>query len=47
MDGTWHKTASMGWVNLNTGVLSGGLEKNLDNMSGSSFGLLASGALFR
>ncbi|MCX6928060.1 MAG: LamG domain-containing protein, partial [Verrucomicrobia bacterium] len=26
-DGTWHKTASMDWVNVNTRVLSGGLEK--------------------
>ena len=43
-DGTWHKTASMGWVNVNTRVLSGGLEKNLDQYERQFFGLLSSGA---
>ena len=43
-DATWHKTASMGWVNVNTGVLPGGLEKNLDKYERQFFGLLSSGA---
>ncbi len=43
-DGTWHKTASMGGVNVNTGVLKGGMEKNLDKYERQFFGLLFSGA---
>ena len=43
-DGTWHKTASMGGVNVNTGVLPGGMEKNLDKYERQFFGLLSSGA---
>ena len=43
-DGTWHKTASMGWVNVNTGVLPGGMEKSLDKYERQFFGLLSSGA---
>jgi hypothetical protein len=43
-DGTWHKTASMGWVNVNTRVLPGGMEKNLDKYERQFFGLLSSGA---
>lgn len=43
-DGTWHKNASMGWVNVNTRVLPGGLEKNRDKYERQFFGLLSSGA---
>ncbi len=43
-DGTWHKTASMGWVNVNTRVLPGGLERNLDKYERQLVGLLSSGA---
>ena len=43
-DGTWHKTASMGGVNVNTLVLPGGMEKNLDKYERQFVGLLASGA---
>jgi len=43
-DGTWHKTASMGWVNVNTRVLPGGMEKSLDKYERQFFGLLSSGA---
>lgn len=43
-DATWHKTAQMGWVNLNTEVLHGGMEKNLDKYERTFFGMMASGA---
>lgn len=43
-DGTWHKTAGMGWINLNTSVLPGGMEKNLDKYERFFFVLLSSGA---
>ena len=43
-DGTWHKTASMGWVNLNTRVLPGGMENGLDKYERVFFALLSSGA---
>lgn len=43
-DATFHKTAQMGWCNLNTEVLRGGLEKNLDQYERMFFTLLASGA---
>lgn len=43
-DGTWHKSPSMGWTNLNTEVLRGGLEANLDKYERSLFTLLSSGA---
>jgi hypothetical protein len=43
-DGTWHKTASMGWVNVNTRVLPGRMEKSLDKYERQFFGLLSSGA---
>lgn len=43
-DGTWHKTASMGWVNLNTRVLPGGMEQSLDKYERVFFALLSSGA---
>jgi hypothetical protein len=43
-DGTWHKTASMGGVNVNTGVLPGGMEQSLDKYERQFFGLLSSGA---
>jgi hypothetical protein len=43
-DGTWHKNASMGWVNVNTRVLPGGMEQSLDKYERQFFGLLASGA---
>ena len=43
-DGTWHKTASMGGVNVNTRVLPGGMEQSLDKYERQFFGLLASGA---
>ena len=43
-DATWHKTAGMGWVNLNTEVLPGGMEKNLDKYERALFVMLASGA---
>ena len=43
-DATWHKTAQMGWVNLNTEVLHGGMEKNLDTYERTFFVMLSSGA---
>jgi hypothetical protein len=43
-DATWHKTAGMGWVNLNTEVLKGGMEKNLDKYERALFVMLSSGA---
>ena len=43
-DGTWHKTASMGWVNVNTRVLPGGTEKSVDAYERHFFGLVSSGA---
>ena len=43
-DGTWHKTASMGWVNLNTRMLPGGMEQSLDKYERVFFALLSSGA---
>jgi hypothetical protein len=43
-DSTWQKTAGMGWVNLNTEVLHGGLEKNLDRYERALFVMLSSGA---
>ena len=43
-DATWHKTAGMGWVNLNTEVLRGGMEKNLDKYERALFVMLSSGA---
>jgi hypothetical protein len=43
-DGTYCKTAGMGWVNLNTSVIRGGLEDNLDTYERDIFGLLSSGA---
>jgi len=43
-DATWHKTAGMGWVNLNTEVLRGGMEQNLDRYERAFFTLLSSGA---
>lgn len=43
-DATWHKTAQMGWVNLNTEMLHGGMEKNLDKYERIFFGMLSSGA---
>lgn len=43
-DATYHKTAQMGWINLNTAVLPGGLEKNLDKYERFFFMQLASGA---
>ena len=43
-DGTWHKTASMGGVGLNLGVLPGGMEKSLDRYERQFFSLLSSGA---
>lgn len=43
-DATFHKTAQMGWCNLNTEVLRGGLEANLDQYERMFFTLLSSGA---
>ena len=43
-DATWHKTAGMGWVNLNTEVLRGGMEQNLDKYERAFFVMLSSGA---
>jgi hypothetical protein len=43
-DATFEKTAGMGWVNLNTEVLPGGMEKNLDKYERAFFVMLASGA---
>ncbi|BCU78050.1 LamG domain-containing protein [Luteolibacter sp. LG18] len=43
-DATWQKTAQMGWVNLNTGVLPGGMEKSLDKYERTFFVMLSSGA---
>jgi hypothetical protein len=43
-DGTWHKTAGMGWVNLNTEMLHGGMEKDLDRYERMFFTLMSSGA---
>ncbi|MBI5834139.1 MAG: LamG domain-containing protein [Armatimonadetes bacterium] len=43
-DGTWHKTPGMGWVNLNTEVLRGGLEANVDRYERALIVLLSSGA---
>ena len=43
-DGTWHKIASMGGVNVNTRVLPGGMEQSLDKYERQFFGLLSSGA---
>jgi len=43
-DSTWQKTAQMGWVNLNTEVLHGGMEKNLDKYERTFFVMLSSGA---
>ena len=43
-DGTWHKTSSMGGVNVNTRVLPGGMEQSLDKYERQFFGLLSSGA---
>lgn len=43
-DATWQKTAQMGWVNLNTEVLPGGMEKNLEKYERTFFVMLSSGA---
>ena len=43
-DATFHKTAQMGWVNLNTEQLHGGMEKNLDKYERIFFTMLSSGA---
>jgi hypothetical protein len=43
-DATFHKTAQMGWINLNTEVLRGGMEQNLDKYEQFFFMELASGA---
>ena len=43
-DATFHKTAQMGYCNLNTEVLHGGMEKNLDRYERALFTMLASGA---
>ncbi|MFO1528899.1 MAG: hypothetical protein U1F77_03945 [Kiritimatiellia bacterium] len=43
-DGTFHKTAQMGWVNLNTEMLHGGMEKNLEKYERVFFTMLSSGA---
>ncbi|MCE9565010.1 MAG: LamG domain-containing protein [Planctomycetes bacterium] len=43
-DGTFPKTPGMGWVNLNTEVLRGGLEANLERYETQFFNLIASGA---
>lgn len=43
-DGTYPKTPGMGWVNLNTEVLRGGLEANLERYETQFFNLIASGA---
>ncbi|MCP5537519.1 MAG: LamG domain-containing protein [Akkermansiaceae bacterium] len=43
-DATYHKTAQMGWINLNTEKLHGGMEKNLDKYERFFFMQLASGA---
>lgn len=43
-DGTFHKKAQMGWVNLNTETLRGGMEKNLDKYERMFFTQLSSGA---
>lgn len=43
-DATFHKTAQMGWINLNTETLPGGMEKNLDKYERFFFMELASGA---
>ncbi len=43
-DATFHKTAQMGWINLNTEVLRGGMEKNLDKYERFFFGRLSCGA---
>ena len=43
-DATLHKTAGMGWVNLNTEVLHGGMEQNLDKYERIFFTMLSSGA---
>lgn len=43
-DATYHKTAQMGWVNLNTEQLHGGMEKNLDKYERIFFTMLSSGA---
>lgn len=43
-DATWHKTAQMGWVNLNTEVLPGGMEASVDKYERIFFTMLSSGA---
>jgi hypothetical protein len=43
-DATFHKMASMGWVNLNTETLHGGMEKNLEKYERMFFTQLSSGA---
>ena len=43
-DATFHKKAQMGWVNLNTEQLHGGMEKNLDRYERILFTMLSSGA---
>lgn len=43
-DATFHKTAQMGWVNLNTETLHGGMEKNLEKYERIFFTMLSSGA---
>jgi hypothetical protein len=43
-DGTWHKTASMGWVNLNTEMLHGDMEQDLDRYERMFFTTMSSGA---
>lgn len=43
-DATWHKIASMGWVNLNTETLPGGMEQNLEKYERIFFTMLSSGA---
>jgi hypothetical protein len=43
-DATFHKTAQMGWCNLNTEVLRGGMEANLDKYERALFTMLSSGA---
>lgn len=43
-DATYHKKAQMGWVNLNTEVLHGGMDANIDRYERAFFTMLSSGA---
>lgn len=43
-DATFHKTAQMGWCNLNTEMFHGGMERNLDKYERIFFTMLSSGA---